>query len=446
MPADGLPPPSSLGSVPLVEQGEALDADVGVGPSSNDDPRELTQRIQSTMSNMANVTASLPDLHRLLSLYREAQGQLGLHREHSRRTESRQVDLLRQKEQNIEALGKQLESVEAKHSAETTKLRLEVGNLDEKHKELLDQIGIIEGVKVEAEIARSGLTLRNTDLLIEVKQAKEQVEKEKAKLKKATEEIGRLKQGVKDLTDENEKLKQDLKQVQDAMDRSMENWKKVALEESMAERDAMRKTFEDQLKEQDGHLEGVRTEMNERLEEQKNVHTAERSALESTFTSKQTELEQGLTAERERWKQERDCLDRDLHVEREKLVLEREKWHQDHERLEQEWQVERDRSIKDRDDKYHSLNVEAEQAMQALKQQLAETQETFAKVEHERDAAIKARVDLEHGWEKERAKSVAAIGQVQDIASVLEKEKGRLQKLIETSGLAVDIKSRGDAF
>ena len=446
MPADVPPPPSALGSIALVEQGEALDPDVGVGPVSNDDPQELTQRIQSTMSNMANMTASLPDLHQLLSLYRETQSQLSLRNELNRRTESQLADLLRQKEQHIEALGKQLESVEAKHSAETSKLRLEVGNLDEKHRELLDQIGAVEGAKVEAEIARSGQALRNADLLLEVKQGKERVEKEKINLRKATEEIGQLKQETKDLTDENEKLKQDLKQVQDTMDSDMDNWKKVALEESMVEKEAMRKAFEDQLKERDGHIEGLRTEMNERLEEQKNVHLEEKSALESAFTSKQTELEQGLTADRNRWKQERDSLDQDIQREREKLVLEREKWHQDHERLEQEWQVERERLIKDWDDKYNALNAEAEQAMQALKQQLAEMQEQFAKIEQERDAAIQARSDLDHGWEKERAKSVATIGKIQNIASVLEKEKGRLQRLIETSGPAIDIKSKGDTF
>lgn len=112
------------------------DAEMGMGggfPNSHDvhdDTAELLHRIHS----------SIPDIHRLLHRYRETTGRLGMQDSMIRQAELQTAEALRQKEMYIEQLGKEIDSESQKHAAETSKLRLEIGNLEEKHKELLESV------------------------------------------------------------------------------------------------------------------------------------------------------------------------------------------------------------------------------------------------------------------------------------------------------------------
>jgi hypothetical protein len=96
----------------------------------HDDTAELLHRIQG----------AIPDIHLLLQRYRETSGRLGMQESMIRQAELQTAEALRQKEIYIEQLAKEMDSKSQKHAAETSKLRLEIGNLEEKHKELLESV------------------------------------------------------------------------------------------------------------------------------------------------------------------------------------------------------------------------------------------------------------------------------------------------------------------
>ena len=114
---------------------KGLDAEMGVGagyPSLYDttqnDASDLIYRIQST----------IPDLHLLVHRYQEASSQLQRREDDISRMEAQAAATLRQKEIQIDRLTKDLEAASQKHCTEKSKLRLEIGNLEENHKELQD--------------------------------------------------------------------------------------------------------------------------------------------------------------------------------------------------------------------------------------------------------------------------------------------------------------------
>jgi len=96
----------------------------------HDDTAELLHRIQD----------AIPDIHLLLQRYRETSGRVGMQENMIRQAELQTAEALKQKEMYIEQLAKETDSKSQKHAAETSKLRLEIGNLEEKHKELLESM------------------------------------------------------------------------------------------------------------------------------------------------------------------------------------------------------------------------------------------------------------------------------------------------------------------
>ena len=103
-----------------------LDSPGAARSAIEDDPADLLQRIQG----------AIPDLQSLLHHYKETSGQLSDKENKLQATEAQKSETIRNREIQINQLSKELDEVKNKHHAECSKLRLELGNVEEKHKEL----------------------------------------------------------------------------------------------------------------------------------------------------------------------------------------------------------------------------------------------------------------------------------------------------------------------
>ena len=111
---------------------------------------ELLSRVRTTVHNMANISAALPDLESLLAAYKSAK-QPSEREKQLHKLESQNHEELRQKEQHIDMLSKQLEAVAERQRLESQKLRFEKGNLEEKLKDLGDRLAATEAALRGAE-------------------------------------------------------------------------------------------------------------------------------------------------------------------------------------------------------------------------------------------------------------------------------------------------------
>ena len=388
MSAEAPGPTSPLGFPAAGENRTAFDPGGEEGGGANaatltDDPNELTQRIQSTMLNMASISAALPDLHQLLSRYRETHGQLGLREELTRRTESQQAELLRQKEQHIEALGKQVESLINKHSAESSKLRLQVGNLEEKQKELTESLAMTE---------RANIELQATKIILER---------------------------------DRDILKQNAKKEKEMLEKQFATLRKSAQQEFEKEMNTMREAYEDKLKGVTRESEEERAGMAAKfLQEKEAMQTAfanQKADLEAEFDSRQRELQGILGQERDRWQMERTSL---LN----------------------EWQAKRDALSNEWTDKCKALAEEHTRDQERLQGIMGKLEIDLRNARSETETTLKTKEDLTQRWSSEKLRLESGITELRSIAETLGKEKGKLQRMVEAFGEVTDIKSKGDAF
>ncbi|MCJ1398531.1 hypothetical protein MMC11_001731 [Xylographa trunciseda] len=110
--------------------GRDRDGGISKDPVREDDAAALIYRIQSTM----------PDIYLLVDRYRETLGQLAFQENLTRQVEAQKSEAVKQKDIYIDHLAKEMDFVAQKHSAETSKLRLELGNLEEKLKKIQDNL------------------------------------------------------------------------------------------------------------------------------------------------------------------------------------------------------------------------------------------------------------------------------------------------------------------
>ncbi len=114
------------------------------GPGIEDDPGDIFSRIAQT----------IPDLHVLLARYKETHSQLGVREELLRRASIEQEEKLRAKDDEIEDLKDKARYLEGKHSAEASRLRFQIGNLEERVKEFEEHSADTEKYKKEVKDAK----------------------------------------------------------------------------------------------------------------------------------------------------------------------------------------------------------------------------------------------------------------------------------------------------
>ena len=371
------------------EIGERAGPDSGaplhLGPE--DDAVDLLHRIQS----------AIPDLHLLLNRYRETSGQLGVREHLIRQTEAQKAEALSKKEAYIEKLGKELETISHKHSSESSKLRLEIGNLEEKHKELQDSLMARKKSRDELEAANLSLQREN-----ELMREKSQDEKESV-----TRDFARWKEDI---------LK-DFEVKQKAMNDELERLQKSET--------AQKDRVVDIQKRHDQDIDILHHGWTREKSDLEAIHNRTRQNLENTIQNRQRELDEARRKEcdsQEAWARERDALVKGWEVERTRLY--------------QDWEVERLGLItqqgKEREETERSWRESQEQ------------QGRRGEVENER---LKREIEkLKSDWDADKTKFNKVSKELKAVAGKLDDENSNLQKMIEAFGEATDFKSRGDAY
>ena len=377
------PPPLSNSSG---ETAHATGARGGV--HTEDDAGDLLHRIQST----------IPDLHQLLNRYRETSGQLGVREEAIRKAEAQQADALKQKEYYIDSLGKQLEITAHKHSGESSKLRLEIGNLEEKTRELADSLAASEKSRKELE------------------EAKKVLEAEKADLEKQ-------------LTKERELL-----------DREFENWKLASSEDFEMQKIKLLTDFDRRKTEQEENFRSLSAEMSSRFlkekESMRNTWSHQKRDLEINYDKIRRDLEGRLSSRL-----------KDLEVARDQERESREAWAREREALVRSWDEERAGMGKGWEEQRQVLIRQHGQEMEDMKKKLTQLQNestkeaTAARLALENENAV-----LRKDWNADKEKFTKIVGDLNVVTDSLDTEKRRLQKMVEAFGEATDLRSKGDTY
>jgi serine/arginine repetitive matrix protein 2 len=348
-----------------------------------DDPGDVFSRIAQ----------AIPDLHVLLARYKETHGQLSVREDLLRRSGVEQEEKLRAKDDEIAELKERTRILEHKYSTEASRLRFEVGNLEEQAREVREQ-------RVETE-----------------------------------------------------KFKKEAQGIQAALDAAMKSWetKYKELEEAHtkattrndAEKIALAIQFDQRLKEAEVIAQNQRDDATaayvKEKEELRSDHQRQQTERQASFDRVRNELETKLGAAQidreEALKHERESREVWL-VEREALI----KSHQDErESIRRGWDEQRDlleaqyKKTKDESDKaWFDLHADASR----------KAEEERARVEQ----ALEEQEELQKKYSVLRAQSEQEKTIIKSVATNLESEKSRLEKLMECYGDIAEIKSKGDTY
>ncbi|KAI9787395.1 MAG: hypothetical protein M1816_007528 [Peltula sp. TS41687] len=481
---DMAPPASPHGSVASADRGPAVDPGGGGGAAPNDD-MELLHRVQSTMSNMVNISAALPDLHQFFSRFRETHGQLGVREEIIRKTEAQQAETLKQKGIHIGALESELESLRAKHSAESNKLRLQIGNLEEKQKESNEKLKELADKRTELSETLSILVEGNVQLQREKESLQKKMDdlrqdhlKERAGMLKDFEASRRAAQAgfeaeKKNMRDEFEERMQQaedengerMKQLEDEYEEQLkqtevehETIARQTEEEHQAKLKQVEEEHESRLKQvQEDHeskLKQIQEEHGSGLKQTEDDHEAKLKQVESDYEQKLADLTSQCTQEKEtmsgEFVREKSELDSNLAAKQQELeqtlAKEREDWQKEREELLKGWQEERETLVQDNESKSKMLAEEHTKNEGSLHAKLKKLEADLKVARNEKTAVTKSKNDLEKGWDSEKAKLERAIIELRGVADNLDKEKSKLQKMVEAFGEITDIRSKGDTY
>lgn len=378
--------PATMAKPP--EQQLTNDESISNPQGSEDESVELLHRIQS----------AIPDLHLLLNRYKETSGQLGVRETLIRETEAQKAAALKQKEAYIEKLGKELENVTSKHSAESSKLRLEIGNMDEKHKELQDKLST------------------------------------EKKIKEDLEEVNRA------LRTEKEEAERKLQEGTAAFEQDRMAWQQKTLLDQAARQAAWEIDSQQQKHELELKWRAREAKLNESWSQEK-------AALQAGWTKQKREIEDSHVRLRRDLEATLDLRQRAIEESRQKQLKDRETWEREREELARNWDEERAMLGKGSEEQRAILGTQHEReknevrkewevSLERAKKQAEETQTTLQK-ENER---------LKAGWDADKAKFSKAVMDLKITAAELNDQNAKLQKMAEAFGDITDLKSREDPF
>jgi hypothetical protein len=159
--------------------------DEGPGPppgetlsAIEDDPGDLVERISSV----------IPDIHMLLSRSKVTHGELGFREQLLKKAEAETKETVKQKEDHISQLQRQLDDSEKRHAKDVNKYRFHLSDLDDKVRDLSEKLSVARlSEKAHNEKVRE-LDEQNLALLRELMALKRTVAEEKDRTAKAMEE------------------------------------------------------------------------------------------------------------------------------------------------------------------------------------------------------------------------------------------------------------------
>ncbi|KAI1941788.1 hypothetical protein LOZ66_001269 [Ophidiomyces ophidiicola] len=239
------------------------------------DTIKLLQRIQNV----------IPDINRLVTSYRDTQNQLSAHVAQSRQIEEQHERSLMEKEFYIEALQAQIQKAAKENAAEAAKLRnriselrMELGGLQEQHRDVEDSLE-------ELKKANDELIQARADLEEEISGLQKTMQEEKFNHR---EEMQRQQELTKDaLTAQKEELNGYFQEIKNEDDRLAAEQLQAREQELNEERDNLKANWERQMKE----LEQSKVDMAADYDNKLKVKQDEIDAKEADLVAKQGELD-----------------------------------------------------------------------------------------------------------------------------------------------------------
>lgn len=377
--------------LPIVNSPEQAFFKDGYVPSpqeKEEDVGNLVQRIQS----------AIPDLHLLMNRCQETSDQLEVRKSIIRETEAQKAAALKQKETYIERLGKELEALSSKHTAESNKLRLEIGNMEEKHKELQDNLSAEKKVKEELEATNRALRA------------------------------------------EKENTEQKLSEEKNIMARDIQIWKEKESKEFAARQSAFEMELQRQKQESESKLQARLAEVNQR-------YALEKEELQTGWSSQRQELEDSHARLRRDLESALEAREKAVDEARRKQLQDREAWNKERESLSHSWGEERAVLGKGSEEQRTILAAQHQSEKDGLQKKWQASQSRAHKLAEEVTSKLqKDNERLRAGWDADKAKFAKATGELKSAAIKLNEDNIKLQKLAEAFGEVTDLKSREDPF
>lgn len=348
-----------------------------------DDSGNLLQRLQS----------AIPDLHLLLNKYQETSSQVEFRKSQIRENEVHRAAQLKQKENYIERLGRELESASSKHAAESNRLRREIGDMEEKQKDLEDDLwaekkakdeleAANRALRLEKEISEVRLTEEKNGMARDVNYWRERESKEEAKIKALEAELEHQRQEreaqIAVLTKQHAKEKEELQSVWTKQRREIEDGNMGIKRDLEASLEAQRKVNEEDHRKYMQDLE---------------ARNKERESLSVSWDEERTILGKG-------WEEQRKILSAKYQTEKDETL--------------KKWQASQSRASKSAEEENSRLQKEIEK--------------------------------LRAGWDADKAKFAKATTEMRSAAMRLNEENVKLLRLAEAFGEVTDLKSREDPF
>jgi len=207
---------------------------------------------------MSRISSAIPDLHLLLTKYKDTHGELSLKDQLRKRIEAQQAEMMRTKDETIQSLMGQLEEAAREHANEVSHLRDAIEDLENREAELRRRCAEAEEKAAAAELklkvveeSESRLTKMNEQQIIEnrdltkraaeekatiIKRAAE--DKEKAILKQRGQMMDEFKKQTHDI---RAKIDKDINGLSKRLDSERESFKSKMKEKEDAHNKAMKK-------------------------------------------------------------------------------------------------------------------------------------------------------------------------------------------------------------
>ncbi|KAI4213029.1 MAG: hypothetical protein LQ351_004373 [Letrouitia transgressa] len=358
------------------------------GGKTEDDA--VLQRIQN----------AIPDLHRLLNRYRETSGQLSEREVHLRESELQKTEVLKEKDGHVERLSKELNDVSTrhkdennKHAEEKSKLRLEIGNMTEKHNELQDNLLAERKKREEVEVELRSAQSENDKLILRAKE----------------------------------------------MSREFDDWKA----KTDHELSAIEKQHADKVQRQ---IQSSEITLQVRLGELSKAHALEKDALQGAWAQQKRELEDCHSRVCADLSNGHGRLQKELDENHKQYLQERDAWNQERDLITKRWEEERAALGKGSEE----LRIQAAQhrkEKEELQRAFEASEERIKKGHAESISQMQAEIDnLKTGWDVDKDKFRKTMAELNASAAKMNDENIKLQKLAQAFGEVTDLKSREDPF
>ena len=408
-----------------------------ISPPENDTEHiELLKRIQS----------AIPDINRLLHGFQNTHSRLNSREAEMKQIGNQHEQALMHKEFYIEALQSQMKKTANESAEECAKLkntinelRLELGNLQEKQRDLEDGLATHQKTNEELSQSKSDLEADLAKLNTSIEEAQAAHEKEREEQKE---------EHTKALTTQKQELTELFEEIK--------NEDEKAAAEAL---EAREKDLRDQHEANKGEWEKEKTLMQETLETHRNELEATKTELASkmsTLESKESELEARL-AELNSIREEvaakvteLESREKELQETREKNAQEIESLQSGHagelDSLRQTHAGELAATAKELNDKIAAIeaqlaekekNWEAEKA--GLVQQISEKDGELSSSEREKER-------LEGDGLVKEQQLQRAVDEMKSTIDHLDGDCDRLRKTLHSLGEATDLKTKGDRF